>query len=428
MPRDKAPTEPKPFFWITLGRQAPRREPPPPHDRFNGWSGRLELEIEVVSEYLYVGSGNFELFNLNGREQAYYTFTRRNGQLIIPGTGIKGAVRSIVEAISNSCVRQVAKGERAPGHEACRDANTLCPACRLFGTTGYGGRVHFSDAVPLREVGTQKIKISDLWPPRQAKGRKFYYARSFQPLDMQPEKNHRFIEGVPKGSKFAATLYFENLSTAEMGLLVRAIGLDFSRQDPSRVVYAFPIKLGGAKPRCLGAAYLRPRQLYLIPEGPDLFSALLTGGKPSPASDNIKVWLKDESLLDRQAWEAFCREAKRKDEPCPREMYCTMNEQIQLAERIANGLPEVSRNEWMRWMELATRYGLDRAIRHAERLSTDVTMRPAVQRANRLIAQSVKTHLAALKNLKKDDQLRVLGYVSWWLRVNTLRGSLPTKG
>ena len=106
----------------------------------------------------------------------------------------------------------------------------------------------------------------------------------------------------------------------------------------------------------------------------------------------------------------------------------TMNEQVQLAERIANGLPEVSRNEWMRWMELATRYGLDRAICHAERLSNDVTMRPAVQHANRLIAQSVKTHLAALKNLKKDDQLRVLGYVSRWLRVNTLRGSLPAKG
>lgn len=105
-----------------------------------------------------------------------------------------------------------------------------------------------------------------------------------------------------------------------------------------------------------------------------------------------------------------------------------VDEQILLAECIANALPEVSRNEWMRWMELAARYGLDRAIRHAERLSTDVTMRPAIQRANRLISQSVKTHLAALKNLKKDDQLLVLGYVSWWLKIKTLRGSLRTEG
>lgn len=105
-----------------------------------------------------------------------------------------------------------------------------------------------------------------------------------------------------------------------------------------------------------------------------------------------------------------------------------VDDQIQLAEHIANGLPEVSRNEWMRWMELAAGHSLDCAIRHAERLSTDVTMRPAIQRANRLIAQTVKAHIADLKNLNKDDQLRVLGYVSWWLRIKTLRGSLRTEG
>lgn len=322
MPKDEAAREPKPFFWIALrSGQAPSRGEPPAHDRFRDWSGRLELEIEVVSKYLYVGSGNFELFNLDGREQAYYAFARHDGQLIIPGTGIKGAVRSIVEAISNSCVRQVARGERAPGHEACRDEKNLCPACRLFGTTGYGGRAHFSDAVPVGEVQPTFIKIADLWPPRQAKGRKFYHTKSFQPLDMQPQRNHRFIEVVPNGSKFAATLYFENLSAAEMGLLIRALGLDFSQQDPSKVVYVFPVKLGGAKPRCLGAAYLRPKRLYLIPGGPDVFSALLTGGRPSSLSENIRTWLQDTSLLDWKVWEEFRQEAKRKDEPCPTEVY-----------------------------------------------------------------------------------------------------------
>lgn len=321
MQRDEAPIEPKPFFWIPLGEQSPHREKPPDHDRFRNWSGRMELEIEVVSKYLYVGSGNFELFNPKDKERAYYAFARRNGQLIIPGTGIKGAVRSIVEAISNSCVRQTARGEKAPRHEACRDEKALCPACRLFGTTGYGGRVHFSDAVPVGRVGTEKIKIADLWPPRQAKGRKFYHAGSFQPLDMQPQKSHRFIEVVPKSSKFATTLAFENASDAEMGLLIRALGLDFGQQDPSKVVYAFPVKLGGAKPRCLGAVHLRPKRLSLITGGPDIFSALLTGGRPSQISDTLKTWLENDSLLDRPAWEQFREEAKLKDEPCPQEVY-----------------------------------------------------------------------------------------------------------
>lgn len=97
---------------------------------------------------------------------------------------------------------------------------------------------------------------------------------------------------------------------------------------------------------------------------------------------------------------------------------------IKLAELIANGLPEVSRNEWMRWMEIATKYGLDQAIRYAERLSTDITMRPAIKRSNQLIAQTVRAQLGALKSLRAKEQRAVLGYVSWWLKVKTLRGSL----
>ncbi|MFN3929342.1 MAG: RAMP superfamily CRISPR-associated protein, partial [Thermoflexus sp.] len=110
-----------------------------------GLSGRLELEIEVRSDYLYVGSGQIELFNNRGREQAYYAFARRDGQLIIPGTSIKGAVRSVVEAISNSCVKLITSRERLPpSHQPC-DEDALCPACRLFGVTGYRGRAHFAD-------------------------------------------------------------------------------------------------------------------------------------------------------------------------------------------------------------------------------------------------------------------------------------------
>ncbi|MGQ9654827.1 MAG: RAMP superfamily CRISPR-associated protein [Thermodesulfobacteriota bacterium] len=330
MAKREAPKEGKPFFWVSLDKnRAPQKEKPPAHERFGprvgDWNGRLELEVEVVSEYLYVGSGEFGLFNLNGKEQAYYVFARHNGRLVIPGTGIKGAVRSIVEAISNSCIRQSAKGKRAPGsYRACDDEHRLCPACRLFGTTGYRGRVHFSDAIPVGEVKTSKIKVADLWPPRQTRGRKFYQTKEFQPLDQRPEKSHRFLEVVPKGSRFSSSFYFENVSSAEMGLVMRALGLDLSPQDPSKAVRAFPVKLGGAKPRCLGAVYLHPGKLYLIPSGPGLFSALLSGGAQSPPEQirqHLVTWLKDSALLDQEAWQVFLKEAKRKGELCPAEVY-----------------------------------------------------------------------------------------------------------
>lgn len=102
----------------------------------------------------------------------------------------------------------------------------------------------------------------------------------------------------------------------------------------------------------------------------------------------------------------------------------TREEQIALAQRIAQALPEVTRNEWMRWLQMAESYGLEKAIQYAERLAQDVTMRPAIQRANRLIARTVRSHLVDLQRLKTEEQQTVLGYVSWWLRTLTLRGSL----
>ncbi len=102
-------------------------------------------------------------------------------------------------------------------------------------------------------------------------------------------------------------------------------------------------------------------------------------------------------------------------------------EQIALARRIAQALPEVTRNEWMRWLQLAESQGLETAIRHAERLAQDITMRPAIQRANRLIAQAIRSHLNTLQHLPPQERQAVLGWVSWWLRILTLRGSLSKK-
>ncbi|MBW2071440.1 MAG: hypothetical protein JRI89_09305 [Deltaproteobacteria bacterium] len=75
-------------------------------------------------------------------------------------------------------------------------------------------------------------------------------------------------------------------------------------------------------------------------------------------------------------------------------------------------------------MQVANQRGLDYAIRYAERLSADPTMRPAIQRANRLIARAVRSHQQALKRLDRKSQEAVLGYVAWLLKIGALRGSL----
>ncbi|MBC7226533.1 MAG: hypothetical protein H5T61_04810 [Thermoflexales bacterium] len=68
-------------------------------------------------------------------------------------------------------------------------------------------------------------------------------------------------------------------------------------------------------------------------------------------------------------------------------------------------------------MQVANQRGLEYAIRYAERLSTDPTMRPAIQRANQRISQAVKAKISLLQRYRPDEQRIVLGYVAWWLRV-----------
>ena len=95
----------------------------------------------------------------------------------------------------------------------------------------------------------------------------------------------------------------------------------------------------------------------------------------------------------------------------------SIDEQIQLAEQIAKQLSEVTRNEWMRWMQVADQRGLEDAIRYAEQLSTDPTMRPTIQRANQQIAQVLEKYIDSLNRYSIDNQRVALGYVAWWRRV-----------
>lgn len=104
------------------------------------------------------------------------------------------------------------------------------------------------------------------------------------------------------------------------------------------------------------------------------------------------------------------------------------DELVTLAEQIADGLPGVTRNEWMKWVQIFQAYqaqyrdALQRAIHYAQRLSKDPTMRPAIQRAHRLIAQTLQRHTRRVASLPYPEQQRLFGYVAWSLVVQSRFG------
>ena len=330
-------TEPKPFALVKIPSEEPQRREATTHERFQGFTGRLELVFTVESEYLFVGSGNYE-FDPNARgnrPDVWHTFNRRNGRICIPGTSIKGAIRSIVEAISNSCVslsrgHEVRLTQLDKSHrERCNSLETACPACRLFGFTGLRGRIGFEDTFPIEQVNLQIVKIPELWhhKPRKIrrldKARRFYESKRFEaPADRKPEQGYWFVEAIPKGVQFRSTLHFENLSQAELGLIFHALGWQTGQEGFD---HAFTPKLGGAKPRCFGAVRFEPKRLKLW-RGSN-WHALLS---PETIEGNaLKQFIRDclnecqqdVTLFHHRSWQALVNGMKPTDETCPGGVY-----------------------------------------------------------------------------------------------------------
>lgn len=260
----RTPQEPKPYGFVSLPERVERIKPAG-HDKFKRGllSGTVVGELAALTP-VHVASGNIELTG-DSRTPLVKAHFRVGGRIAIPGSSLKGVVRSIAEAISRSCVRvqsRTLRNKLPRGFEPCELRNrndALCPACRLFGAMGYQGQVRFADAL-LVEGNTSVMLAPSLFAPRahahiyygkngKVVGRKFYFHG-------QPAKGNVPLEVCEAGSRFRLRIDFSNLTEAELGLLLTAMG----QGDPN-----FVLKLGGAKPACCGSVEVRMRSVETFP-------------------------------------------------------------------------------------------------------------------------------------------------------------------
>ncbi len=256
MPRDDRegrgyggpPPLPKPYKFVSVTRGDIPREKPAGHHLYdaNRVSGSITSLITALTP-VHVASGQIEL---TGRQDPplLKAHVKSGGCPIIPGSSLKGSIRSIVESISRSCIRITrARHEQQPVNvRACQAKENLCVACRMFGALGYQGQVRFSDAVQ-RENRTETVQVPPFYAPRtreriyyegaQIKGRKFYEHGELATGNVP-------IETCPQGSHFDFTIHFENVTKGELGLLLISLGQGGPKLHP---------KIGGAKPACCGS-------------------------------------------------------------------------------------------------------------------------------------------------------------------------------
>jgi hypothetical protein len=244
---------PKPYKLISFPKERPTLAPPAGHDRYQSdrLHGVLHLTLEVQTA-LHISTGVVAMGSDVGKKgiPLIKTMTlNADQQLVIQDSSLKGCVRSIYEAITNSTLgvvtgryRDKIPQERMP----CKKKDQLCPASRVFGALDWQGLVKFTDA-NCRSTKPTVGFMPSLYRPRPERpgyygasgkvlGRKFYY-------NMNKAMDKGENRGVPVQQ--AGRLFtFENLLPAELGILLIALG-----QDPQ---HPMALKMGGGKPIGMG--------------------------------------------------------------------------------------------------------------------------------------------------------------------------------
>ena len=254
---------PKPFAFVPLPRRVNRRKPIG-HDQYHEGhiSGQIHGTIEALSP-IHIGSG---IIDIGQDVELIKTAVRIGGNIVIPGSSLKGAIRSVVEAISESCVSKVSyQARRAVPRDfsECRQKNRLCVACRMFGAMGFQGNIAIQDAPHIDgEIGTEYVP--ELFSPgRYQRGRRDIPGRKFY-RHGEVTTGETPVEACKEGSRFRFVIQVDNLKQSEWGLLFTALGHHHEHR--------FKLKIGSAKPVCFGSIDIQlekiqveeqPRERYL---------------------------------------------------------------------------------------------------------------------------------------------------------------------
>lgn len=194
-------------------------------------SGILKVQLVTVDP-LFIGSGFQELEDGQFIKQ---TLTENN-KPIIPGSSLKGAVRQICRAVSQSCVPQESCRINLPQGtmrqckpERKSDLDHACIVCDMFGKMGWCSKVFFSDLIA--ECGaTARFQAAQQFAPHPDAEKyldedgyhayKFYKTKVNSVTKPQNDK----LRAVPPQTVFTGEITYRNLDQKELGLLLFGLG------------------------------------------------------------------------------------------------------------------------------------------------------------------------------------------------------------
>ena len=275
---------PKPFDFVPLPKKRPNKKSPNGHDRYHEKcvTGQIQGTIAALSP-IHIGSGVIDL----GRDvELIKTAVRTHGNIVIPGSSLKGAIRSVVEAISESCVCKVSRETRRAvprDFMECRQKERLCVACRMFGAMGFQSNIAIQDAPHIDgEIVTKSVP--ELYRPRQRRGMRDVPGRKFY-MHGEIASGRTPVEACEKDSKFRFVVQVDNLTQAEWGLFFTALG-----HHPE---YPFKLKIGGIKPACFGSIDFQIEQIQVEEQTRDRYLDWNVKSESAKTGEQLEAWKRE---------------------------------------------------------------------------------------------------------------------------------------
>ncbi|MEH2235830.1 RAMP superfamily CRISPR-associated protein [Nostoc sp.] len=252
---------PKPYEFVSFPKEKPNLQRPVGHHKYfsDRLHGTLYLTLKVQTS-LHVSTGVVVMGSDIGNNRIPLIKTMVQGvdqKLSIQGSSLKGCIRSVYEAITNSTLAVITSkykrdnkypNERLP----CNDKEKLCPASRVFGALNWQGLLDFNDA-KCEGIGFSTGFMPSLYRPRpdessayfiqgRLAGRKFYY-NTIRAID-KGQNSGIPVQQAGREYIFKTKLNFKNLLPEELGTLLIVLGQD------SKCPIA--LKVGGGKPIGMG--------------------------------------------------------------------------------------------------------------------------------------------------------------------------------
>jgi hypothetical protein len=250
---------------LTRPEGAIRYQDPPPHDRWSEGllTGSLRLRLEIPEgQFVTPSTGRLTLTSKNGVDVVAQEVARAAGTPVIPGSGIKGAVRTLYELLSFSCDPFAATDRRRSSETRC-GPRSCCDACSLFGLLKRSGRVSFDDAKPAGPdaVRVEVREVPTPWTPQKPEGDVSLYDFKEATLFDRDRKVHvvrtkELSREVFLGT-FETRMMFWNVTREELGRLLLSMGIG------ADVATKFFLRLGGVKYDGKGAVSVSPLALAL---------------------------------------------------------------------------------------------------------------------------------------------------------------------